>query len=155
MSAFADQLKAEISRLAKKEIRSEMQALKKASAQYRSEIAALKRRVATLESQIKKMAQSRDQTAKPAAETGEASAFRFRQSGFASLRKKLNLSAGDMAKLLNVSVQTVYHWESVKSRPRTSQLRYCRSQKNGQKHCDCQAPGRLMAQGPAISYSSP
>lgn len=41
MSTFANQLKSEISRLAKKEVRAETQALKKASAQYRSEIAAL------------------------------------------------------------------------------------------------------------------
>jgi cell division protein FtsB len=54
MSTFANQLKSEISRLAKKEVRAETQALKKASAQYRSEIAALKRRVAGLEAQIKK-----------------------------------------------------------------------------------------------------
>ncbi len=123
MSAFADQLKAEISRLAKKEIRSEIQVLKKASAQYRSEIAALKRRLATLESQVRKIAKNRDQTSKPAGDEAEdASALRFRQAGFASLRKKLNLSAGDMAKLLGVSAQSVYHWESGKSRPRASQL---------------------------------
>ena len=54
MSTFANQLKSEISRLAKKEVRAETQDLKKASAQYRSEIAALKRRVAGLEAQLKK-----------------------------------------------------------------------------------------------------
>jgi DNA-binding transcriptional regulator YiaG len=123
MSTFADQLKAEISRLAKKEIRSEMQALKKASAQYRSDIAALKRRLAKLESQARKITKSREQTSMPALDGAEdASALRFRQAGFASLRKKLNLNAGDMAKLLGVSAQSVYHWESGKSRPRASQL---------------------------------
>ncbi len=55
MSTFANQLKNEIARLAKKEVRAETQALKKASAQYRSEIAALKRRIAGLETQIKKL----------------------------------------------------------------------------------------------------
>ncbi len=56
MSAFANQLKSEISRLARKEIRAETQVLKKALTQHRSEIAALKRRIAGLESQIEKSA---------------------------------------------------------------------------------------------------
>ena len=42
--------------------------------------------------------------------------------GFASLRKKLGLSAVDMSKLLGVSAQSVYHWETCKSMPRASQL---------------------------------
>ncbi len=49
MSTFVDQLKSEISRIAKKEVRAEIQALKKASAVYRGEIAALKRRIAGLD----------------------------------------------------------------------------------------------------------
>ncbi len=40
MSTFANQLKLEISRLAKKEVRAEIQVLKKTSTQHRSEIAA-------------------------------------------------------------------------------------------------------------------
>lgn len=39
MSNFAQQIKGEISRIARKEVRAETQALKKASTQYRSEIA--------------------------------------------------------------------------------------------------------------------
>ncbi|GAB3498074.1 hypothetical protein GCM10027399_22780 [Curvibacter fontanus] len=46
MANFSSQLKAEISRIARKEIRAETQALKKASAQYRTDIAALRRRIA-------------------------------------------------------------------------------------------------------------
>ena len=50
MSTFATQLKSEIARISKKEIKAENAALKKASSQYRSDIAALKRRLAALES---------------------------------------------------------------------------------------------------------
>ncbi len=46
MANFASELKSEISRIARKEIRAEILALKKASAQYRTDIAALKRRIA-------------------------------------------------------------------------------------------------------------
>ena len=55
MSTFANQLKSEIARIAKKEVRTETSTLKKTSAQYRSEIAALKRRLAALESIVGKL----------------------------------------------------------------------------------------------------
>ncbi len=51
-----------------------------------------------------------------------ATALRFRAGGFATLRKKLGLSAEQMGKLINVSAQSVYHREAEKSRPRASQL---------------------------------
>jgi DNA-binding transcriptional regulator YiaG len=123
MSTFANQLKSEISRLAKKEVRAETQALKKASVQYRSEIAALKRRVAGLEAQIKKQSKGAAR-AKPAENANEESGTsrRFRVAGFAALRKKLNISAAEMGKLLGVSAQSVYHWETGKTKPRASQL---------------------------------
>ena len=123
MSTFVNQLKSEISRLAKKEVRAETQALKKASAQYRSEIAALKRRVAGLEDQIKKQGKGVAR-AKPAQTADEESGTsrRFRVAGFAALRKKLNISAAEMGKLLGVSAQSVYHWETGKTKPRASQL---------------------------------
>lgn len=54
MSNFAQQIKGEISRIARKEVRAETQDLKKASAQYRSEIAALRRRIVSLEAAVKK-----------------------------------------------------------------------------------------------------
>ncbi|MFM7011734.1 MAG: helix-turn-helix domain-containing protein [Betaproteobacteria bacterium] len=123
MSTFANQLKSEISRLAKKEVRAETQALKKASAQYRGEIAALKRRIAGLEAQIKK--QSKGAGRAKAVETSEeegGTALRFRVAGFAALRKKLGISAAEMGSLLGVSAQSVYHWETGKTKPRASQL---------------------------------
>ena len=121
MSTFANQLKSEISRIAKKEARSETQQLKKASAQYRSDIAALKRHIATLEATVKKLHKAQP---KPMlkVEKEPATALRFRAGGFATLRKKLGLSAEQMGKLINVSAQSVYHWEAEKSRPRASQL---------------------------------
>ena len=123
MSTFVNQLKSEISRLAKKEVRAETQALKKASAQYRSEIAALKRRIAGLEAQIKKLGKGsgREKAVETSEEEG-GTALRFRVAGFAALRKKLGISAAEMGKLLGVSAQSVYHWETGKTKPRASQL---------------------------------
>jgi DNA-binding transcriptional regulator YiaG len=122
MSTFANQLKSEISRLAKKETRAETQALKKATAQYRTEIAALKRRMAALEVQLKKLGKQSAKAIKSNASDEEPSDLRFRAGGFATLRKKLGLSAADMGKLIGVSAQSVYHWETGKTKPRASQL---------------------------------
>ena len=53
MSNIASALKEEIARIARKEIRAETEALKKASSRYRAEIADLKRRLAALEQKLK------------------------------------------------------------------------------------------------------
>jgi DNA-binding transcriptional regulator YiaG len=122
MSTFTEQLKAEISRIAKKEVRAELKQIKQFAVQQRSENAALKRRVTQLELALKRAgkAQAAASTAPNEVEAGPS--LRFRAGGFASLRKKLDLTAAEMAKLLNVSPQSVYHWEIGKSRPRSSQL---------------------------------
>lgn len=123
MSTFANQLKSEIARLAKKEVRAEIQALKKASAAYRGEIAALKRRIAGLEAQVKKQGKGAGRAkVVENAEEGPGAALRFRVAGFAALRKKLGISAAEMGKLLGVSAQSVYHWETGKTKPRANQL---------------------------------
>lgn len=126
MSSFADQLKSEIARIARKEVRAETRALKKANAQYRTDIAALKRRLADAERAMTRLARGSGKAAGKAAaaetQVSPAQGLRFRVAGFASLRKKLGLSAADMGKLLGVSAQSVYHWETGKSRPRASQL---------------------------------
>ena len=121
MTTFADQLKIEIARIARKETRADSKQVKKASAQYRAEIAALKRRIASLESAVARLLK---QSGKPkATEIPEKPVvLRFRSAGFATLRKKLGLTAHEMAKLLGVSAQSVYHWEAGKSRPRANQL---------------------------------
>ena len=80
MTAFANQLKSEIARIAKKEARVETLQLKKASAQYRSDIAALKRYVAALEVTVKKLSKSQP---KPVLKIEEelTTALRFRAGG--------------------------------------------------------------------------
>lgn len=118
MTTFAAQLKSEIQRLARKEVRTETASLKKNSARNRAEIAALKRRISSLEATIKKMAEP--QTFKRT--EPETTALRWRASGFSSLRKKLDFSAADMGKLLEVSGATVLAWEAGKSKPRASHL---------------------------------
>jgi DNA-binding transcriptional regulator YiaG len=121
MTTFANLLKAEIARIAKKSGKAETAALKKSSSNYRSEIAELKRRISALESSISKLAK---QAGKPAkANAGEEKEkLRFRVDGFLTLRKKLGLSASEMGQLLGVSGQSIYKWEQGKAKPRASQL---------------------------------
>lgn len=121
MSTFANQLKGEIARVAKKEVRGETKHLKQAVSMYRSEIAILKRQMASLEAAIKKLSKGQSKPAN--VEVNESKErLRFRAPGFVTLRKKLGLSAEQMGKLIGVSAQSVYHWEQGKSRPRASQL---------------------------------
>lgn len=116
MSNFAQQIKGEISRIARKEVRAETQALKKASTQYRSEIASLKRHIAGMEASIKKLSQGKSATAAEPEEGGEFPSLRFRVAGFAALRKKLGLSAAEMGKLIGVSAQVQLHEHRVPGR---------------------------------------
>ena len=122
MPNIASVLKEEIVRLARKEMRSEMEGLKKASAQFRSEIAALKRRVAALEKQVARLTKKETRRAAPETNVDATSRVRFSAKGLASKRKRLGLSAADLGALLGVSGQTVYHWEAGKTRPRAQQL---------------------------------
>ena len=121
MSTFATQLKNEIGRLAKKEVRAETASIKKANSQYRADIAALKRRLTQLESQIKKSPTQSPIPHKVRSESNEN--LRFRVDGFATLRKKLGLTANEMGTLIGVSGQSIYKWEQGKAKPRASQLK--------------------------------
>jgi DNA-binding transcriptional regulator YiaG len=122
MSNFAAQLKTEISRLAKKESRTQAAVLKKAQTTHRAEIADLKRRIASLEAVVRRLGKTSARSTTPAKEDDEPQGLRFRADGFASLRKKFGVSAAQMALLLGVSNQSVYHWETGKSKPRAAQL---------------------------------
>ena len=122
LANVASALKEEITRLARKEIRTEIAGIRKASVQYRSEIAALKRRVANLERQLSRLEKSAGKNVEAKAQPDVASKARFTVNGFKSLRERLGLSAQEIGKLLEVTAQTVYSWEAGKSSPREQQL---------------------------------
>jgi DNA-binding XRE family transcriptional regulator len=121
MTTFANQLKNEIARIARKESRADSKQVKKSSTQYRTEIASLKRRISALETSVARLLKQKPERV-ASNEPVEKQSLRFRAGGFATLRKKLDLTAADMGKLVGVSAQSVYHWEQEKSRPRSSQL---------------------------------
>ena len=115
--------KQEITRLARKEIKIHTGSLRKATAQERKDIAALKRQITELQRHIKKLIrQQAATTTTPATETEEGKAIRFRKEGVIAQRKRLGLSQADFGKLIGVTLQSVYHWEHGKSKPRRGQL---------------------------------
>lgn len=114
-------LKQEITRVSRKEVRSELQSLKKASAAYRSDIAALKRRVADLERLVAKLGKGSPKRAVVTPEEA-GSVVRFSAKGLAKQRKRLGLSAVEAGMLLGCSGQSVYKWEQGTTRPRASQM---------------------------------
>lgn len=123
MADIASILKSEITRLARREMRGMARTLKQSGAQMRSEIAHLKARTAALEKQLTRLQRQQGRAAPPPQATQEEGArLRFTAKGFKSLRERLELSGADMAKLLGVSLQSVYKWESGSTRPRMAQL---------------------------------
>jgi len=124
VSNIATALKEEVSRISRKEIRNETAQLKKAVARYRSDIADLKRRLTAAEQFLTKIRKSGG-TPRPAAQTSKpegTAGIRFSAKGFRTLRERLDLSGPETAKLLRVSVQTIYNWEAGTSKPREPQL---------------------------------
>jgi len=122
MTTFASAFKAEITRLARKEIKAQTESMKNAVTQYRHDIAKLKRqvdeqlrRIEFLERQEKK----RIQEPKTEDLTGKQ---RFSSRSVRAQRKRLGLSAEEFGKLLGVSGQTIYNWEKGDSRPREKQF---------------------------------
>lgn len=119
MPNIAALLKSEIVRLARKEIRQELESLKKALSGYRSDIAALKKQVRALEA-----AQKRNGKPKTVADETpeEGSKLRFRPAAMKAHRLNLELSAKNYGRLVGASELSIYNWESGKATPRQSAL---------------------------------
>lgn len=122
MPNIAVLLKNEISRIARKEVRTQVAGFKKSVSAYRSEIAELKRRAAALEQALRRVGKKPPPVADAAARDSTSHALRFSAKGFASQRRRLGLSAEDVGLLLGASGQTIYNWESGKARPRARHL---------------------------------
>lgn len=122
MANIASVLKEEITRLARKELRSETDSLKKALALYRSEIAALKRRTTSLEQQLSRLEKSASKNTVSQVNPEETTKARFTVKGFKTLRQRLGLTAEAIGTLLGVSAQTIYNWEAGNTSPREQQM---------------------------------
>jgi DNA-binding transcriptional regulator YiaG len=124
MSTFANSLKAEIARIARKELKDELAALRKSASLHRSEIAALKRDVKALSQQLGKQARGLAAPAKSVqlVTTSHKTNKTFDAKKLAEYRAHLGVTQAQLAKLLQASSLSVYKWESGKVQPRTAQL---------------------------------
>lgn len=122
MPNIASVLKSEIARVARKEVRSEIESLKKATSTYRAEIAALKRRTQALEQELRRLGKAVPAAKAAPADDASSASLRFSAKGLASHRTRLGLSAEDCGRLLGVSGQSIYQWEAGKVRPRAKHL---------------------------------
>jgi len=121
MANIASVLKSEIARLARKEVRAEIESLKKASVQHRSAIASLRREVESLQKALKQA--GRKQTVEARMEESADRTYRFSATRLAAHRARLGLSAADYGKLVGMSGATIYLWEQGKVRPKPEQVR--------------------------------
>lgn len=117
-------LKTEITRVARKALKAELDALRRASVGYRKEIAELKRVVLTLQRGQKSAEKTSRAKASAEAQETEESGSRVRMSakGLKTLRAKLGLSAAEFGQLAGASGQSIYNWEQGKNAPRAKQL---------------------------------
>ena len=122
MPNIAVVLKEEIRRLAKKEVRAQVNSTKQAVAKHRGEIADLKRTLAKQERQIKRLQEQIRQEAESPAEEESVESVRFSARSVKAQRTRLGFSAADYGKLVGVSSLTIYNWEKGDSRPRKAQL---------------------------------
>ncbi len=121
MPNIATVLKAEISRLARKEVKAELAATKKSTTRHRREIAELKRQLRDQAKRIASLERVDKKGASPAP-IADAAAVRFSPKWLRTHREKLELSQADYAALVGVSALTIYNWESGKTRPAAKQL---------------------------------
>ncbi len=122
MPNIATALKAEISRIARKELRTEVEGLKKAANAARSEIAAIKRRAQALEQELRRLRKTAPTDFSVKTNEPSARVPRFSAKGLAAHRQRLALSAEDCGVLVGASGQSIYNWESGKARPRAKHL---------------------------------
>ena len=125
MSSLINSLKSEIARVARKELKDELLALRKATTTHRSEIAALKRQVKSLSSALKATTKASRVNSKETSTTDKPAAtpgIRFSADRLAALRAKLGVTQAQMAALLGVSYLSVHKWEAGAAKPRAAQL---------------------------------
>jgi DNA-binding transcriptional regulator YiaG len=116
---FAGALKGEIRRLARKEVRESVTPVRKLVAELRRRVARQRKQIAELERRSRRSARSQRVAEAPAA---EGSQIRFSPAWVIKHRKKLKMSRRVYAKLVGVSAQSIFGWETGRARPRRQAL---------------------------------
>jgi len=120
-------MRAEISRLARKELRAEVDSLTRTVNELKQEVRALRRRVDALEKSrgVTPSAPPVTVTESPDLQVteDEAASSRLSPNLIKKLRKKLNITQAELATLVGVTPGAVAFWEQGRSRPRDGHKR--------------------------------
>lgn len=127
MNTFSNAFRAEVIRMARKELKPELQSMRKIITSHRSEIAALKREVKALASQLKATQRLTKAHVAPkasavVAQLKQAAGGDFNAQAFADKRTELGITQKQMAQLVGASWLSVYKWESGQVHPRAAQM---------------------------------
>ena len=110
-------LKAEISRLAKKEAKQVVSPVQKVSATYRGLIAGLRKQVASLQKEVAMLKRAASKADKVlGAKTEPEGRFWITGKGVKAMRKRTGLTQEKFGNLVGVSVPTVVNWEKAKGK---------------------------------------
>jgi len=116
---LAGVLKGEIRRLARKEVRASVKPLRKLVTALRRRIAEQRRLMVEMERAAKRSIASARKTVAVASEDPQ---IRFSPQWVKAHRKKLGMSRRVYAKLVGVSAQSIFGWETGRTRPRRRAL---------------------------------
>lgn len=130
MTAFSDAFRSEVMRVARKEIKGELESLRKTISVQRSDISALKRDMKTIVAQVKALNRAGGRKANTGevrkqgeqAPVGRKRTFHFKAEVLMAKREQLGITQQSMAVLLDASQLSVSRWESGKVMPRAAQL---------------------------------
>ena len=112
MPNLMNELKSEISRLARREAKQVVAPVKKASANYRGLIAGLRKQLGALQNEVAALRRAVPKAEKVlASKTEPQGRFWITGPGVKALRKRLGLTQAQFSKLAGVSVPTVIKWE--------------------------------------------
>jgi len=109
-----NELKAEITRLARKEIKKELEPIKRVNAVQRGLIANLRRDAAELQKEVARLQKAAGKAAP--AEVDDVKGFWISGKGVLSLRKRLGITQAELAKLADVTNQSIVRWEKVEGK---------------------------------------
>ena len=116
MSTVMKELKAEISRLARREIKKALAPVQRINAARRGLIADLRRRVVALQKELNGLRKAVPRSLAGTKEPEAGERFWITGKGVRSLRKRLGLTQAGLGRLAGVSTQTVVNWEGAKGK---------------------------------------
>lgn len=134
MAAFAESFKSEVARIARKEGKGDVEALRKMVSSQRSDIVALKKQVKLLTTQVNTLVKASgkppvpkqsDEAAEPVRRGGRK--FVFRPEALTAKRVSLHVTGKEMCQLLDAAPATLARWETGKAMPRAAQLERIRA----------------------------